>query len=133
MVSKYNCLRKGGVDISQFMTWNLLTVATLFDARDYKIPNQLIALGYVAGLFINVAQYHLAGTLIFIFNITWPILLLYLLYLVGGLGAGDIKLFSVMAPMVGAGMTENVMILSLFLAAAVAVGLCIYEKRIYET
>ncbi len=114
------------------MIWSLITTAMLFDAKSYKIPNQLIALGYLAGLFMDLEEYHLAGSIIFFINALWPILLLYMLFIVGGLGAGDIKLFSVMSALVGANITGRVMIISVFIAGVAAIAICIKERKIVK-
>ena len=113
-----------------FMIWSILTVAVLFDAREYRIPNQLIMLGYVAGLFLNIQQFEIIGIAYFVMNAIWPIVLLSLLYRLKGLGAGDIKLFSVMSTLVGAKLTTDVMITSVMLAGVAVLILFIYEKRL---
>lgn len=117
---------------STFLIWSILTTACLFDARDYKIPNELILLGYLAGLWINIQAYQAMGVVLFIAKALWPILLLYLLTVVKGLGAGDVKLFSVAATMVGANEVIEIMIYSVMLAGVIAVILCIKEKRIVK-
>ena len=43
--------------ISTFLIWSILTTGCLFDARDYKIPNELIILGYIGGLLLNLHSY----------------------------------------------------------------------------
>ena len=105
-------------------------MATLFDAREYKIPNQLIMLGYTVGLFLNIQCYHLVGIFLFIVKGAFPILTLYLLYHFKGLGAGDIKLFSVMSTLVGVKLTTDVMITSVMLAGVAVMFLLLYEGKL---
>ncbi|MBR5637379.1 MAG: prepilin peptidase, partial [Pseudobutyrivibrio sp.] len=81
----------------------------MFDARDYKIPNELIILGYAAGLCLNIQSFQLIGIYLFIIKALGPVLILYLLYQIKGLGAGDIKMFSVMSTLVGFELTTEVM------------------------
>ena len=105
-------------------------MANLFDARDYKIPNELILLGYAAGLFLNIQNFQWTGIFIFIIKAIVPILTLYLLFRSKGLGAGDIKLFSVLCTHVGIEFTTEVMIKSVLFAGLAVIGLIITEKGI---
>lgn len=117
----------------EFFVWNLLTVAVLFDARSYRIPNQLIILGYTAGICVNLQLHGMIGIAFFIIKALWPIATLSLLYLCGKrIGAGDIKLFSVMATMLNYKITVHVMILSVFIAGITIIALSIYEKGLIK-
>lgn len=118
--------------IRTFVVWSLMTVASLFDARSYRIPNSLILLGYTASFMMAVFEHGSQGISIFIISALWPILLLYLLYLLGALGAGDIKLFSVMATMVGVRMTLRTICLSIILGGIAAIIICLYERQIVK-
>ena len=118
--------------ISTFLIWSILTTGCLFDARDYKIPNELIILGYIGGLLLNLHSYQIMGVAIFITKAIWPILLLSLLTVVKGLGAGDVKLFSVMSTMVGAADLVTTFIYSLMIAGVIAIGLCIKNGHIVK-
>ena len=115
---------------STFLIWSILTSACLFDARNYKIPNELIILGYLAGLIMNLLSFKIMGIVLFITKATWPILFLYLLTVVKGLGAGDVKLFSVMSTMVGASDVVDVFVYSVMFAGVIAIALCIKEGHI---
>ncbi len=118
--------------ISTFLIWSILTTGCLFDARDYKIPNELIILGYIGGLLLNLHSYQLMGVAIFITKAIWPILLLSLLTVVKGLGAGDVKLFSVMSTVVGAADLVTTFIYSVMIAGVIAIGLCIKNGHIVK-
>ncbi len=122
-----------GTEVKKTQTiliWSILTLASIFDARTYRIPNQLIVLGYLAGIFMNLQWYETLGILYFVIKAAWPIALLIPLNLMGKqLGAGDIKLFSVMATLVGAKITVDVMILSVFLAGITIIIVSLYERE----
>lgn len=118
--------------ISTFLIWSILTTGCVFDARDYKIPNELIILGYIGGLLLNLHSYQIMGVAIFITKAIWPILLLSLLTVVKGLGAGDVKLFSVMSTMVGAADLVTTFIYSVMIAGVIAIGLCIKNGHIVK-
>lgn len=114
------------------MIWCILAGANAFDAKNYKIPNQLICLGYVLGIMSCIFSYGISGIRIFVLNAIWPIVLLYLLFSIGAIGAGDIKLFSVMSSMVGATVINKTILYSIFLAGGAAILLCIKEHEIIK-
>lgn len=128
----YNRVETEVKKTDKFLVWSILTTANLFDARNYKIPNELIILGYCAGLFLNVQNHQMMGVVFFIAKAIWPILLLFLLTDIGGLGAGDVKLFSVMATMVGAKEVVDTMIYSVMLAGIIAIYICVKEGHIVK-
>ena len=118
-------------ETSTFLIWSILTVASLFDAKEYKIPNQLIVLGYLAGIFVNLQQYGMMGIAYFILKAVWPYICLSMLYLFGKqIGSGDIKLFSVVATIIGAKSTVDVMVASVMIAAIAVVAVSIYEGHL---
>ena len=118
---------------STFLIWSILTMASIFDARSYRIPNQLIVLGYLAGIFVNLAMYGPIGMKYFLIKALWPIACLSLLYIFGKqLGAGDIKLFSVMSTLVGVEITVNTMIISVVLAGITIIVLSIVKGQLIK-
>ena len=71
------------------------------------------------------------GIKFFVIEATWPIVVLSLLYLFGKkIGAGDVKLYSVMATLVGAKMTVDIMITSVMLAGVAILVVSLYERQI---
>lgn len=116
---------------STFLIWSILTIATIFDAKSYRIPNQLIILGYLAGIFVNLQSYGMIGVAYFVIRAAWPIFVLSLLYLCGKqIGSGDIKLFSAMSTLVGARVTADVMVTSVIVAAIAIIAVSVYEKQL---
>lgn len=117
-------------ETSTFIMWTILTLANIFDARSYRIPNQLVVLGYAAGFCLNITADPINGVFSFLIKAVWPVIILFLLYILKGLGAGDIKLFSVMSTVVGTHLTAEAMIASVMLAGVAVLGLLIYERRL---
>lgn len=107
-----------------------MTGSVYYDAKGYRIPNQLIVFGYLAGLCLNIASYQEIGIIYFILKAVTPVLLLLLTYLCKGLGAGDIKLFSVMCTLIGLRATVDVMITSVMLAGITVLLIFLYERNI---
>lgn len=74
----------------------VLFVAVLWDFYKGKIPNILILSAAVAGVIHLNCNYGMEAVLFHIPGILLPLILLFPLYKIGTLGAGDIKLFSLL-------------------------------------
>ncbi len=77
------------------------TVAVCMDLNRERIDNRLIALGWILGFSYQLIQEGLRGIGIFFAGAAIPILLLYLLFYFRMIGAGDIKLLSVLGGFMG--------------------------------
>ena len=75
-------------------TADILSIAVVTDVQCMKISNRLIVCGLIWGLVLKIWGNGYVGILYFILNITIPVVLLFLLFQMHALGAGDIKLFS---------------------------------------
>ena len=96
----------------------LLIMAVWMDIRTNKISNRLILGGLAMGFFFQVLESGLGGAGVFLINVSIPVILLFLLFLMRALGAGDIKLFSVVGGICGFQW------LFLTMAASFLVGAC---------
>ena len=72
----------------------LVLIAVGMDVRNMRISNRLILIGLGISFIQRLYCEGIWGIFTGLFLITFPVVLLYLLFLVGALGAGDIKLFS---------------------------------------
>jgi prepilin peptidase CpaA len=77
--------------------WTILLLigAVITDLTSRRISNRMISLGILTGLFFQIWELGVKGIAIFLIQVSLPVILLYLMFLVRALGAGDIKLFSV--------------------------------------
>lgn len=73
----------------------VLTVAAITDLLFDKIYNEWILCAAAAGLYYAVRQNGTEGLMRALLSMTVVFVLLYPLFMIGGLGAGDIKLLSV--------------------------------------
>jgi prepilin peptidase CpaA len=96
-----------------------LITAALQDIFAGKVTNRLIATGLVTGLVFQVMEHGAWGIWFFLGNISVPIVLLYLLFQMRALGAGDIKLFSMTGGILTIGELCRCMVYT-FLAAGLA-------------
>ena len=101
------------------------------DIRTWRISNRLIGCGLLAGLFLQVWRYQVRGIIIFIVHVSVPIILLYLLFLMRALGAGDIKLFSVISSIWNLKIMFFTMAAAFFVAAIISLCKLIYQKNLF--
>jgi prepilin peptidase CpaA len=80
---------------SDLVLLGFLILAVIQDFYSMKISNRLIFVGIVSGLAIHIWGYGWSGIGTVLWNISFPVIVLYLFYLVRAVGAGDIKLLSV--------------------------------------
>lgn len=79
---------------SHLVLYTVLTVAAIGDIWRMKISNRLIIIGLTMAFLFRVVGGQVENIVRFLPDIILPVVILYLLYLSGILGAGDIKLFS---------------------------------------
>jgi prepilin peptidase CpaA len=79
----------------------LLLVAALWDARERRIPNQLTLGSAIVGLALNGLLYGTDGLLSATKGWGLGLVLLLILWLVGAMGAGDVKLLAAVGALMG--------------------------------
>ncbi len=75
----------------------ILILAVCSDVRTEKIRNKLILAGLETGFLIQIYEKGISFIPLWFIQISIPIFLFYPIFRIGALGAGDIKLFSVIA------------------------------------
>jgi prepilin peptidase CpaA len=105
----------------------------IVDARTRRIPNRLTYLGLVVALSVRV------------FVVGWPGLrdgligaligggLFLILFLVGGMGAGDVKLMAAVSAWAGSAQVANLLAATVFAGGAMAIALMLYRRRALVT
>lgn len=78
---------------SELTLYTVVVVAVIQDLQSMKISNRLILTGLVLSLVFGILLGRTSQILYILWNIFFPVIVLYFLYLLGVLGAGDIKLF----------------------------------------
>ena len=107
------------------MTLTLLTVlvfAVAADFREMRISNRLIASGLMMGLALRILGEGGAGIVHFLVNISIPVILLFLLFQLRVIGAGDIKLFSVAGGFLSMRQLLYVILAAFVTAAVIGLG-----------
>ena len=101
-----NLLQRGdaGLDAigvaSNVVMYGITMLAVTQDLSSMRISNRLILAGIMMGLGFRLWMQGPAAIVPFLVNISFPVIVLYLFFLMGAIGAGDIKLFSVIGSFV---------------------------------
>lgn len=106
----------------------ILVLAVRTDFKKQRISNRLIAFGLFSGLILRILGEGSAGTVHFLVNISIPVILLFLLFWLRALGAGDIKLFSVVGGFLETRQLLLVMLAAFFAAAIIGIGKVLYVR-----
>lgn len=101
------------------------------DIQTGKISNQLIVFGLWMGYIRNLAEYGWNGSFYFLIRIFVPILFFYLLFLMHALGAGDIKLFSVISSCIGIHSLLKVITFSFLAGAVLSLLILLHNKNLF--
>lgn len=106
---------------SEMVLYSILVVAVVQDFMYTKISNRLILVGLILSLAFGIILGGMPRILNILLNISFPVIVLYLLYLLGVLGAGDIKLFSVVGGFTNFTMLTHCMLAAFFAGGVIAV------------
>ncbi|WP_236595908.1 prepilin peptidase [Paenibacillus sp. EPM92] len=120
-----------------WMVGMMLALAFATDIRKQIIPNWLTAAGIGAGLLGHGMAQGGYGLAFSAAGLACGFIPMLLLYALGGVGAGDVKLFGALGAMTGAVFTLYAMVASLFFAGLIAliVFICRHDRmvRLKET
>lgn len=104
-----------------------LFCAVYTDMTQTRISNRLIVLGLIVGFIFRVFTEGSMGVLFYIVNISIPVILLYLLFQMRALGAGDIKLFSMIGAFLSTEQLLEMMVLAFCVGAVFGILKIVYE------
>lgn len=139
--AKVNSIIPSGlVAIGPIILCSLVLSAAWIDCRTFRIPNQLVVSGLGIGLVLNMALPVGDG----FFSMTpgaigiWLALagagvgfgILFPLYLTCTMGAGDVKLMTMIGAFLGPSATLTVILLSFILGGALSVAIAIKNKKL---
>ena len=97
-------------------------LAALEDLRSRRVPNRLTLPAMLAGLGLHWAAGGSAGLWFSLAGLLTGFGLLILFYVLGGMGAGDVKLLAAAGALLGAEGAQSVCIIALVLAGGVSLG-----------
>ncbi len=100
------------------------------DINSRRISNRLIAWGYIICIAKAMGSQSLYAILQVVINLSTPVIILYLLYLIGVIGAGDIKLLSVISGFTGMIFAGKVTLLAFVLGGVWSIARLLQEKAL---
>src|SRR2546425_354685 len=103
------------------------------DYRTRRIPNWLTVPGFLVGVAANTIAGGWSGLKASLLGAGFGLLLLLPFVLLRSLGAGDWKLAGAVGAFVGPGDLFSLLLVSVFVAGVMAMGLIIYKGRVRET
>ena len=103
------------------------------DWRSRRIPNWLTVPGLLVGIAVNAATSGVGGLKTSLLGAGLGLLVLLPFVIVRSLGAGDWKLAGALGAFVGPGVLVDLLMVSVFVAGIMALGLVIYKRRFKET
>lgn len=121
-----------GLSCYQYLLILLLIVAVLMDFTYDRIYNGWILFGIMIGLFFRFLEYQWHGLYEAAVSMLLSFVLLYPLYKINGLGAGDVKLFLMLGSFVLREEMLRIMIASFVIGAVFSIGKLISEKNFKE-
>lgn len=104
-----------------------------FDLRYRKIPNWLNLTGIGAGLAMNLLLFAGHGAVLAGLGIGCSLLVYVPLYLVRGMGAGDVKLMAAVGAIAGPRNWLGIFLATAILGGIVSLLYVLYRKRLHET
>lgn len=110
----------------------LVIPAVISDFRTYKIDNRLIVAFLIAGALTGLMEEGPSGLLSSLLGASLPLLLLFWLYLLGMLGAGDIKLFCSVGAVAGFGFIPWCIAWSFLSGGVVALTVMLARRNVVQ-
>lgn len=98
----------------------IMGIAFTTDYKASRIPNNLVLAGIAGGLFINLFN-GMEGLLFALKGMAFGFGVLLVIYMLGGVGAGDVKLFAALGAISGVNFTLSTLVYSLFAAAVIGI------------
>jgi len=111
----------------------IVVAAAIFDLRTRRVPNWLTLSGLFAGIAINSFLFKGAGLLMSLEGLGLACLIYFPLYLLRGVGAGDVKLMASIGAIVGPANWLAIFVLTALLGGMAAILILASKKRLRRT
>jgi len=115
--------------ISLLVLSAILTIAVIEDIRNHRISNKLVLCTFVSGVGLHLMNYGLVGIFGFVLaGSATGFFALLPFYILGGMGAGDVKIFAAVGAFLGPFATLYAVAMTLVIGALIAAGVFSYHK-----
>jgi len=110
------------------LVYALISGAVIMDYKYYKIPNSLNLWGLISAIVFNLLWYEPYNLYSIAIGLAIPFILLYPVFLIGGIGAGDIKLLCVIGTVIGVKSSIRFTIIAFVIAGIIGIIKLIFIK-----
>jgi prepilin peptidase CpaA len=111
----------------------IVVVAAIFDVRWRRVPNWLTFPGLMLGIALNTLLLQSEGLWSSLEGLGLAILVYFPLYLLRGMGGGDVKLMAAVGAIAGPANWLRIFLFTLLFGAAAAVILILSKRRVRRT
>lgn len=118
---------------TQLILTIIVTIAAIYDLRWRRIPNWLVFPGIVTGIALNTFLFEWAGLKASLLGIGFSMLIYVPLYLVRGMGAGDVKLMMAVGSLAGPAPWLGIFITTAILGGVIAIVFLLIRGRLGKT
>jgi prepilin peptidase CpaA len=118
---------------SQIILIALVFTAGVYDIKWRRIPNWLALTGLLLGAALNGFLFEWAGVKATLLGVGFAFLIYFPLYLLRGMGAGDVKLMMAIGAIVGPGTWFGIFLTTGIIGGLVAVLLLVARRRLQKT
>ena len=108
-------------------------IAGLYDLRYRRIPNRLNFSAALLGLALNAFFFHWTGLVNALLGVGVALLVYFPLYLLRGMGAGDVKLMMAMGAIVGPSSWFQIFVVTALCGGFFALCLVVLKRRLQDT
>lgn len=108
-------------------------IAGLYDLRYRRIPNRLTLPSAALGMILNALFFHWHGLGSSLLGIGIAMLVYFPLYLLRGMGAGDVKLMMAIGAITGPSNWFQIFVLTAVCGAFFGLCLVVVKRRVYQT
>jgi prepilin peptidase CpaA len=111
----------------------IVLVAAIYDLRFRRIPNWLNLSGVILGLVVNTVLFGRRGLMLAFFGIVLSLLIYVPLYLIRGMGAGDVKLMAAVGAIAGPWNWFAIFVATALLGGVASLVFVAFKGRLHQT
>ncbi len=108
----------------------LLCIAVVYDFKEKRIPNLLVLMGLATAVFYYLYIDGFTGLVFSLKGLVTGIFLLLIPFIMGGIGAGDVKLLGVVGAFKGSVFAFNAFLWMALWGGAIAVIVMLFKKQL---
>src|SRR5262245_59364656 len=111
----------------------VVSIAAWSDLRTRRIPNSITVSGAAAALVLQIALGGIHGAIQSLSGAALGLAIFFALYVVGGMGAGDVKLFGAVGAFAGPQAVVLIFVFTALLGGIAGIALALYRGRLRHT